>query len=63
MAGIPQVKYTDLAKLAGDVVEAHTAVAEGIATHAQKQAAAKDERRREAEANRKLQASAQAKGA
>lgn len=59
---IPQTTYTDLGKIAQDLVSAHAAVSEGIATHAQKQAAAKDAKRRQAEAERKLTASTQVKG-
>lgn len=62
MAAVPQPKYTDLARLAGSVVTAHAAVAAGIATHVQKEVAAKDERRRALELARSLSAPLQVKG-
>lgn len=62
MAAVPQPKYTDLARLAGEVVTAHAAVAAGIATHVQKEAVAKDERRRALELARALPPVPQVRG-
>lgn len=56
MADIPEPEHVVLAGHLSAVATAHQAVAEGIATHAQKEAVARDKRRREAEAERKLQA-------
>lgn len=56
MPDIPQPKFTDLTAVAEDLISAHTAVAEGIAAHAQKHEVTIDARRRKLEAERKLQA-------
>lgn len=56
MTDIPEPEHIVLSGHLVNVVSAHEAVAAGIATHAQKETAARDQRRREAEAMRKLQA-------
>lgn len=56
MTDIPEPEHVVLASHLTPVLTAHEAVAKGIATHAQKETARRDERRREAEAMRKLQA-------
>lgn len=60
MSDIPEPESINLANHLTRVVTAHEAVALGIATHAQKETVARDTRRREAEAARKLQASTRA---
>lgn len=56
MADIPQPTWNDMTKALDAVISAHAAVAAGIATHAQKEVAARDERRRALEAQRRLTA-------
>jgi hypothetical protein len=54
MALVPEPEHVNLPAHLTTVLTAHEAVTEGIATHAQKEVAARDERRRKAEAQRKL---------
>ena len=54
MAAIPEPEHVVIADHLTKVLTAHEAVAQGIATHAQKETLARDERRRRAEADRKL---------
>ncbi len=54
MLPIPEPEHVNLPAHLATVLTAHEAVAEGIADHAQKETAARDERRRKAEAQRKL---------
>lgn len=49
MADIPQTDFTDLSKMARALISAHTAVREGIATHAEKHEVATDAKRRKLE--------------
>lgn len=56
MTDIPEPEHVVLTPHLTAVATAHEAVAEGIATHAQKETAARDERRRALEVTRKLQA-------
>lgn len=55
MSDIPEPEHVVLAAHLGKAAGAHDAVAAGIATHAQKETAARDERRRQAEALARLQ--------
>lgn len=54
MAEIPEPEHIVLADHLTRVLTAHEAVTAGIATHAQKETAARDKRRQEAAAERKL---------
>jgi hypothetical protein len=56
MPDIPQPAFTKLENLARDLISAHAAVREGIATHAETEAAQRDAARRKLEATRKLNA-------
>lgn len=56
MAIIPEPEHINLETHLTRVITAHEAVKLGIATHAQKEHAARDEKRRELEAERKLTA-------
>lgn len=62
MTDIPEPEHVNLTNHLARVITAHEAVTLGIATHAQKETVARDERRREAEAMRKLQAGASDQG-
>jgi hypothetical protein len=56
MTDLPPAAWSDMQAALDRTVQASAAVAAGIATHAQKQAVARDEARRKAEADRRLTA-------
>jgi hypothetical protein len=56
MADLPPTEYQDMQVALRSVISAHQAVSQGIATHAEKERLARDQRRAELEAQRKLQA-------
>jgi hypothetical protein len=55
MPDLPSVSYASLQDALQSAVSAHQAVSEGIGTHAQREAARKDKRRRELEAQNRLE--------
>lgn len=54
MADIPTPKFADLTAIARDIISAHQAVTEGIATHAEKHHADQEQQRVKLEADRRL---------
>lgn len=54
MADIPTPQFADLTAIARDVISAHEAISEGIATHAEKHHAAQEQQRVKLEADRRL---------